>query len=86
MARIDDIVKRANQIYAERKGMPDNGFRAPEAVPQIRSDQVLAAIEAVMEEVDRKLAKLVSVPDFGGYFPQPPPINPAFPPFPPGSK
>ena len=61
MARIDGILKRANEIYAQRKGMPDNGFRAPEAVPRIQSDQVMAAIEAVMEEVDRKLSVLVNV-------------------------
>lgn len=51
----DKVLARANELYEQRKGFEWDGYTAPESRPQIRSDQVKAIGQAVLEEVERLL-------------------------------
>lgn len=55
---IDDLHRRANEIYAERKLGPDYVYRAPECRPTIQSDQVKALMEALQEQLTAAFAKV----------------------------
>lgn len=55
MYDIKDVIRRANELYQERKGYEWNGYTAPELQPQIKSDQVQAVAEALMEYIDERL-------------------------------
>ncbi len=56
----DEVIEKANVKYAQAK--MDKGvdlrYMAPEAMPKIQSDQVKAIAEALVEEVNVRLAAL----------------------------
>lgn len=56
----DEVIEKANVKYAQAKmdmGV-DLRYTAPEAMPRIQSDQVKAVAEALVEEVNTRLAAL----------------------------
>lgn len=79
--KYEHVLKRANEIYAVKKLGSSAGFTAPEATPQIRSDQVKAVLEAVMEEMEGRLAVLLK--ELGKPLL---PLTPSTPPMPPGAR
>lgn len=56
----DEVIEKANVKYAQAKMDKDVDLRyaAPEAMPRIQSDQVKAVAEALVEEVNTRLAAL----------------------------
>jgi hypothetical protein len=56
----DEVIEKANVKYAQAKmdKSVDLRYTAPEAMPKIQSDQVKAIAEALVEEVNVRLAAL----------------------------
>jgi hypothetical protein len=56
----DEVIEKANVKYAQAKmdKSADLRYTAPEAMPKIQSDQVKAIAEALVEEVNVRLAAL----------------------------
>lgn len=49
----EELLYKANEIYARRKLGSRVDYVAPEIRPQIQSDQVLAVLEVLVEELQR---------------------------------
>lgn len=54
MTPFENLLLRADEIYSQRKGYIWDGYTAPECRPRIQSDQVLAAIQALMEHIEEQ--------------------------------
>lgn len=54
---VEDVLERANEIYAEAKLGDSTYYTAPELRPQIQSDQIKALAEALVEILNRELAE-----------------------------
>ncbi len=52
MIDFDTVLKKANALYAAKKLGGNLGYCAPENMPQIISDQVKCALEALIAEIN----------------------------------
>jgi hypothetical protein len=60
---VEDVLERANEIYATRKVLPSSlAYVAPERRPRIQSEQVKAAVEAIVEAINQQSVVVVTSP------------------------
>lgn len=57
MIDIDTVCKKLHETYAQRKGCWD-GYKAPEQLPRVASDQVLALMEVLVDAFNHELDKV----------------------------
>lgn len=58
---LEDVTKRANELYAEANGWTWDGYSAPETWPQIQSTQVKSMVQALVEAINRELFHPITV-------------------------